>query len=472
MSLLAQLWRDRDFLAGLLLVLLMLLSVAGMFAVMPDLTLPAAGLLVLFAWISFPHLRRVARVFLLLCAIVLVLSLLFDPSAWQNIQLGLRRAVSYASFFTALTFIREAGLHSDLLRRAGDTIVRQDPGRQYVILTIGGHLFGMMMNFGSLGMLGTMIRRSVDGLQPEMRARMLRHSFIALLRGFTATGTWSPMALSPLVVASILPGVSWEQLMPYGVALAATLMFAGWLVNRYAEPALGVVEGIAWENQLAWRPIIGLLAIVSTIFAGILILRSTLGTSTSEAVIIMLPVVSLLWMLAQCLRRPSNLLRSYGWRLRQLTAQTLSSLNTEIVVLSTAGFIGGAASGLLPYELMGQWLRQVPLAFIALPLMIFWGVIATGYMGVNPLITISIIGTLMAQPEAFGIEPVFLGLVYLLSWSLTGQLSPFTASNLLLASIAEVRSTEIVHQWNRRFAVVIMLAGSIAIAIGSTLLHR
>jgi len=153
-------------------------------------------------------------------------------------------------------------------------------------------------------------------------------------------------------------------------------------------------------------------------------------------------------------------------------AHTLASQRTEIIILATAGFIGGAASGLLPYETMGQWLRQLPLAYLALPLMVFWIVIGFGYVGVNPVISVSIIGTLIAQPEAFGIEPLFLGVVYLCCWSLTAQLSPFTASNLLLGSIAGVNSTVIVNQWNRRFAVAAMLGGSIAIAIAAAILHR
>jgi len=278
--------------------------------------------------------------------------------------------------------------------------------------------------------------------------------------------------VTPLVVVSILPDMTWEGILPYGLASGAGLMLLGWLVQTYADPKIGPVEGWVWESRLDWRPILGLVTIVGGIFIGILLLRRGIGSSISEAVIVVLPLASLFWMLLQSLHRAGGLIPRMGWRLRQLMAHTLASQRTEIIILATAGFIGGAASGLLPYETMGQWLRQLPLAYLALPLMVFWIVIGFGYVGVNPVISVSIIGTLIAQPEAFGIEPLFLGVVYLCCWSLTAQLSPFTASNLLLGSIAGVNSTVIVNQWNRRFAVAAMLGGSIAIAIAAAILHR
>ena len=465
-------WRDREAIAGLLLTLVMVLAVAGAPAAYLDFSLYAAPLFVVFAVLSFSQLRNVARVFLLLSLLMLIASLLFDPQAWQNLQNGIRRAMFYASFFTALTFIRDAALHSRLVRQAGETITRQKPGRQYVILAIGSHLFGVMMNFGSIGMLGTMIRRSISHLQPDAAARLLRHSMMALLRGFSATSSWSPMSLTPLVVVSILPGMTWERILPFGLASSLLLLLAGWLVHAFAEPELGDIEGVTWESRLDWRPILGLITIVGGIFVGILLLRRIMGSSISEAVIVVLPAASLVWMLVQCLSMRQGILLRYGHRIRLLLSQTLSNQRTEIIVLATAGFIGGAGSGLLPYETMGQWLRQIPYAYVALPLMVFWLVLVLGYIGVNPVITVSVIGTLIAQPEAFGIEPIFLGMVYLLCWSLTAQLAPFTASNLILASIAGVSSVVVVNQWNRRFALVVLPTASIGIAIAGVILHR
>ena len=280
------------------------------------------------------------------------------------------------------------------------------------------------------------------------------------------------MSLTPLVVVSILPGMTWERILPFGLASSLLLLLAGWLVHAFAEPELGDIEGVTWESRLDWRPILGLITIVGGIFVGILLLRRIMGSSISEAVIVVLPAASLVWMLVQCLSMRQGILLRYGHRIRLLLSQTLSNQRTEIIVLATAGFIGGAGSGLLPYETMGQWLRQIPYAYVALPLMVFWLVLVLGYIGVNPVITVSVIGTLIAQPEAFGIEPIFLGMVYLLCWSLTAQLAPFTASNLILASIAGVSSVVVVNQWNRRFALVVLPTASIGIAIAGVILHR
>lgn len=57
-------------------------------------------------------------------------------------------------------------------RRGGEAVVNQPPGRRYTVLTIGGALFGVLLNLGTISLLGTMIREGVDaGRQKNRRPR-------------------------------------------------------------------------------------------------------------------------------------------------------------------------------------------------------------------------------------------------------------------------------------------------------------
>lgn len=61
---------------------------------------------------------------------------------------------------------------ADLIGRGGEAVVNQPPGRRYTVLTIGGALFGVLLNLGTISLLGTMIREGVDaGRQKNRRPR-------------------------------------------------------------------------------------------------------------------------------------------------------------------------------------------------------------------------------------------------------------------------------------------------------------
>ena len=61
-------------------------------------------------------------------------ALLFLPDPLRGLGHALTEASSLAGLFTALGFLREAAEESELVRECGDTLVRQPPGRRYLML--------------------------------------------------------------------------------------------------------------------------------------------------------------------------------------------------------------------------------------------------------------------------------------------------------------------------------------------------
>ena len=45
----------------------------------------------------------------------------------------------------------------------GDYLTRQPPGRRYLAIHTGGHAMGVLLNFGTLSLLGPLIVRGVGG---------------------------------------------------------------------------------------------------------------------------------------------------------------------------------------------------------------------------------------------------------------------------------------------------------------------
>src|SRR5699024_2052575 len=100
----------------------------------------------------------------------------------------------YATFITSLGLLRVAAANSPLVRRAGDTLVKQQPTYRYPTLSLGTALFGMIINVGVLSLFILMVARSNtlksanDNL--AVQAARERRMSLAILRGF---------ALAPLI---------------------------------------------------------------------------------------------------------------------------------------------------------------------------------------------------------------------------------------------------------------------------------
>ena len=104
---------------------------------------------------EFPRQRRYAQIlFLALTGIGLIgVAIAADPvtlflAAW-------RRGAAYGAFFLALSSLRDAAETSKLVRRCGRHLVAQPPGRRYAALTAGGHLFGIILSYGAIELLGS-----------------------------------------------------------------------------------------------------------------------------------------------------------------------------------------------------------------------------------------------------------------------------------------------------------------------------
>src|SRR5690625_2517784 len=180
-------------------------------------TLAFAGYvaLVLYVLAEWPQLSRANR--LLLWAALLCVALLpvYVSEPLPVLRQAFDRAAYYATFVTALSFLREAAGSSQLVHRCGYLIINQSPAKRYLTLSTGSALFGIILNIGSINLLGVMTARSntlraAGGSDDVLQARNRRMT-LALLRGFALTPLVSPFSITLVVVLSSLPGLQWYE---------------------------------------------------------------------------------------------------------------------------------------------------------------------------------------------------------------------------------------------------------------------
>ncbi|MBL4873519.1 MAG: hypothetical protein JKY41_09040, partial [Rhodobacteraceae bacterium] len=150
-------------------------------------SIAGAALLVFF----IIELRKIARfgLILLLVSLILVGIHFYRGSLdGELLEKAVERAAFLAFFLISLFFLQSASATSALVRRSGEALVNQPPGRRYLALTFGGTIFGLLMSLGSLTLLGTMIRQGVKN-SSNVKARdiRLRRMTLALLRSFVDT---------------------------------------------------------------------------------------------------------------------------------------------------------------------------------------------------------------------------------------------------------------------------------------------
>jgi len=370
----------------------------------------------------------------------------------------------FAGLMTSLAFLREGASNSPLVRECGTHMIAQPPKLRYAALAIGGHLFGLILNLGALTMLSTMIMRGQTGTADARLTELRRRrALTAVLRGFGTCSTWSPMAITPTVVLSTLPMLSWSGILPYALALMAMFMVIGWIFDGFETRHLvRQLQGVAREPAPigGWGQQVRLVALVGVILACVILAEWGLKASVTSAVMLATPPVGILWMAVQSPQRRRYAL--LGMRLRRLALERLPRESLETVMFASSGMIGIMLASIIEPAWIIALTRPIPA--VVVPVLVFWAVIAAGQIGVSPVISVVVIGGALGAPGVVAVSPYALAAALTAGWSLTVAWSPFTGSVLTVARISNVGADAIARGWNGRYSLAAAVATSLFVA--------
>jgi len=392
-------------------------------------------------------------VFLSVSALVLGAVGVSSPDPWRNIDKILFGGCFVAAFFAVLGTLRFASQTSPMIRRCGLFLSRQKPGRRYLALTLGGHLFGMVLNYGSIALLGTMVEKSNAREKDEIVRRLrLQRMLVAVQRGFTTTLTWSPLALSMAVTLSILPETHWEAVLPFTLVTGFGLAFLGWFLDRLFKPT-GRPSSLAGETVLGgWHlllPVVGLVVLVFCLAYGV---KHLADVRMAVAVMIVVPLIATAWLCIQFLGHGlGRAVMLSGRRINRHLRDAFPSYRNEIALLWSAAVIGGAGAVLVRQYLMDGNDIVSGVAGAApwlVPILAAWLVALAGQGGMNPILSVTLLGGLLPDLEALGLSPVVMAVAITAGWSVTGASSPFTATTVLVGQIAKVSPPTVGIKWN------------------------
>ncbi len=433
----------------------------------------AAGVAMLaFLLLEFPRQRRYAQIlFLALCGIgmagvaVATHPLTLFLAAW-------RRGAGYGAFFLALSSLRDAAETSKLVRRCGQHLVAQPPGRRYAALTVGGHLFGIILSYGAIELLGAMVMRAntlqAAGGSAEVQAIRARRMLTAIYRGFCVMNCWSPLNLMTAVVSTAVPAAPMRLLIPIALIVAIIMTALGWMADRLTAPRRVIAAGVRPRTADGWTIHLRIVALVLIVMLLAEAGSAAVGVSLVATITLVVPLVGLGWVLVQSGRalRSGPAARRIAGVLHRRAGRFLARVpgfRSEATVLAGSGFMGVAVGGALPAAALAPVLGYLPP--LSIPLLVPALLIATGQIGLNPVAVIALLGAAMPDPLRFGVPPAVLAFACMLGWGLAVNMTPMSASAITTARWAGVSPWTVSTAWNTGYAASALVLAWVAIAI-------
>lgn len=416
------------------------------------------GLLLLAGYLlTVMGLSVLARLLLLVAVMVTAWAFYHNALSWTDFLMAADRFAFFATFIVALGLLRIPAYRSRLVHQCGTTMLRQPPRRRYPILSAGSALFGIVINIGVLNLFSAMIDKSntlkAADNRPWVQKVRRRRMTLALLRGFSLAPLISPMGIGVAVILSSMPQLAWRELVPLGWGAALLIYLLGWLVDTITGPQPSA-SARSSHHAPSLLPIatfvLFMLSIVMLVFALVWLLDIRLPI----AALVGAPLAAIGWLVWQ-----NRGLKSYGWLptariLRRRLPWLLRPVGNEVVVLGAAGYIAVLTLALIDGETM----------LSLLGFMLDWGVwnavfamllvFGLAQMGINPILTVTLLASLLPQLNVPGLSEAAIGVALLTGWTLALMSSPLTASMLIMSRLSGVSSIVIGYVWNRTFLLL------------------
>nr|WP_256478400.1 hypothetical protein [Notoacmeibacter sp. MSK16QG-6] len=385
---------------------------------------------------------------------------------------GVVQANFICAFFVALATLRIPAAHSPAIHRCGRYLASRPPGKRYLALTTGGHLFSLILNYGAIQLLGAMVERMVsEETDPHVAAIRSRRMLVAIQRGFCASIFWSPLAFSMVITTGIIPGASWAAAVPLAIFHMAIFTTIGWAHDTLIKPKLNGPRPPARTAEGGVADLLPLLMLLLIIFGGVGLIEVLTGLRMAAIVMVFVPAVALGWLAIEAFGGSGAGSSEMRDEINNLIVRDLPAYRSELVLLIMAGFIG-AVGGVLakPWiAAMGIDLSAVPLPILLFAIMLF--VPLAGQLGMNPILSVALFAPLLPAPEQLGIPPALMVLAIVSGWALTGLTSPFTATTMLIAKMGHITAARVGTSWNGMVFLIALAVLTLSLVILSFLLR-
>lgn len=384
----------------------------------------AMALSLLFIAVESPRAPRIQQI---VGTVLATLGLLIGFGAGDLVGTflsGVRRTLPFFVLFCSVVWMQAAAARSPAIQAVRDFAAGQPPGRRFLMISLFAHVLGAAFNLAGISLLATLISQHSDR---SVRIRLAR----ALTQGFSSCACWSPFFVGTSVILSLLPGVRWVEIAPFGLAIAAVLITTNWWINRTPAPQRDPGDPPA-PKLPAWA--LRNLAITLLILFGLLIgsVEST-GISIPIALGLVAPAFTILWNRAASASSAEGPLDA-----RTFVAGVIArfaNLRSEAILFTSANIFGAGISIAIPQDAAGRLLDAVAIPVDLRIFLLAMFISLCGAMGLHPVVLVVVIVHVL-PPAVMGIPPEAMALIMLATWGLGTSVSPFSATSLYVSRLS------------------------------------
>jgi hypothetical protein len=383
---------------------------------------------------------------------------------WDDVRFALDRGAFFASFIMLMTLLREAAITSPAVLALGHFLTNQQPGRRFLATYAGGHLSGVLLNFGAISLLAPLIQRGVRAepvLTPEdaRRAEIReQRQLSALIRGFSFVITWAPTTLTQAIILGSLPGVSVARVMMLGLGLSTLMLGIGWIEDRlrWGRPRRRA-PGLP-RLAFPWRAARDLGLVALCLIGGAYGAREVLAITTAQALMLVAPLMLAGWVFTQNADAGAGPgLGALRRRLIEIASGPLPRMTRDAYTLGAAGFIGVAAARLAPVDAIAAHLALdsiAPWLFLSvLPVII----VTAGNIAISPIMVVVFLTAVVSALPALPADPNLIALSLGSGWALSMTASPNATGPILLAGLTGLPVTTLTWRWNGVYSLMAMV---------------
>lgn len=418
----------------------------GVLSLVPGMAVLGASAIVLAILLGWRDLRLVARVIFGLLVIMSLLALVDEPGALMDGAVNMTRLT--ALILTVMLLSTLLGRSRDL-ERISASLFAGRPTVRYLSVTFGTTVLSVPLNFGSVGVVSSMIAGQV---RRHGDSAMARNAARGTLRGFGASPTCSPLSISVVMTVTFLPGLHSWQLISVSLPLATLYLLSGLLFTE-REASGPSTDGQGAGGLQRYLPWLRFMAIIGAICLGAFVLSGPFGLSYSKAVTLScLGAVGVLFVhsVTGSSRGGGNPLPS------------MAPVSNELVIVGGSAFLGALISS-FALKWLGAGFSLPGWGYPVVAALVPWAFFLGGMIGLNPIVIGTLTGGVLGPiwlPEAV----LGLGIGMVSGWGITTGGTPYSANSLLMERVTGYSAKVAAYRWNLAHSIVSLLVGGLLAA--------
>jgi hypothetical protein len=402
----------------------------------------ASALLIVVEYRNIAVKLRNTALVLFIASLVL---LPFAKSPMAAVQRGIFVSSLLVALLASVMLLARCGLRSPHVHAVGTNLRGLRPGRRYLSFTVVSQLFSAM-----LGMAGVNIMLVMAAPPGEAKSESRTATVIAVTRGFSAAGFWSPVYGNMAILLALYPTLHWIEVFPMGVALAQITVFVGMLMNHSGRKAMPevVVDTPAQQGMAAAA--IPVFAVMLGFLGLVLAASGLLKIGITASIVLLGPIAALVLSIAM---GKSGRRVVEGLRGMCEGALQFPRLASEAILFTAAGCAGSIMADAFPAEwvrLVGGLLDGFPLLGVGFLMLVIMGI---SLVGIHPVLTSVFMATAFT-PQVLALPPIVHIAAILTGWGLTASLTPFSVLTLTASRYAGTGLYQISIGRNWGFALV------------------